>query len=66
MTRRVRCEGTGPIKIEPSDKPVWVCNCGLTGNPPFCDGAHKATKAEEPGKLYDYDENGQAVEVDEG
>ncbi len=63
MTRQVRCEGTGPIKIEPSDKPTWVCGCGLSKKPPFCDGNHKKTNAEEPGKLYSYDADGEVVDV---
>jgi CDGSH-type Zn-finger protein len=63
MTRQVRCEGTGPIKIEPSDTPTWVCGCGLSKKPPLCDGSHKKTKAEEPGKLYSYDADGEVVDV---
>jgi CDGSH-type Zn-finger protein len=26
--------------------------CGLSGNQPFCDGSHKKTAGEEPGKVY--------------
>jgi CDGSH-type Zn-finger protein len=29
--------------------------CGLSKTMPFCDKAHKACAAEEPGKLYTYD-----------
>ena len=42
MARIIRHVATAPIKIEPTDKPVFVCACGLTKNFPFCDGAHKA------------------------
>lgn len=54
MARLVRLTECRPIKIEPSDKPVWVCTCGLSQKFPICDGAHKCI-AEEPGKLAVYD-----------
>lgn len=55
MPRLVRHDLSGPIKIEPQDKPVWVCGCGLSAKFPFCDGAHKAAcKAEPPGVLCVY------------
>ncbi len=64
MPRIVRFEATGPVRIDPQDKPVFVCGCGLTKNFPFCDGTHKACRNEEPGKTYRYDpESGKAVEV---
>lgn len=62
MARLIRQHRDGPIKIEPQEKPVWVCGCGLTKNFPFCDGNHKACAKEEPGKLYVYDEEGNIVE----
>ena len=64
MARIVRLEATGPIKIDPAQFPrdeqgnlkaIWICACGLTGTPPFCDKAHKACAGEEPGKVYEYD-----------
>jgi len=55
MPRLVRFEGNGPIRIDPQDKPVFICACGLTRTFPFCDGTHKACKGEEPGKVYVYD-----------
>ena len=55
MARLVRIEGTGPIKIEPQEKPVFVCACGLTEKFPFCYGAHKRCREEEPEALYRYD-----------
>ncbi|MHC4247201.1 MAG: CDGSH iron-sulfur domain-containing protein [Planctomycetota bacterium] len=65
MARLVRIEGTGPIKIEPQEKPVFVCGCGLTEKFPFCDGGHKRCRDEEPEALYRYDvETGTAVKVD--
>ena len=66
MPRLVRRDLDGPIKIEPQDKPVWVCGCGLTANFPFCDGAHKACKKEDADKLYVYDsDNATITEVRE-
>jgi CDGSH-type Zn-finger protein len=33
----------------------FICGCGLSANLPFCDGTHKLTDNEVPGKLYWYD-----------
>ena len=52
MARMIRHEACDPIKIEPQDKPVFICAGGLSKNMPFCDGAHqKARTVEEDGKL---------------
>ena len=58
MARIVRMEADGPVRIDPQDKPVFVCACGLTANAPFCDGSHKAARTEEAGKLYRYAADG--------
>lgn len=64
MARLVRLEATGPIKIDPSQFPrdeqgnlkaIWICACGLTSTPPFCDKSHKACKNEQAGMVYEYD-----------
>jgi CDGSH-type Zn-finger protein len=55
--RLVRHDRAGPIKIEPQDKPVFICGCGLTKNFPFCDGSHKTCTSEEEGVLYVYDKD---------
>lgn len=65
MPRIVRTDRDGPIRIDPQDKPVFICGCGITQNFPFCDGSHKACKGEEPGKLYEYDGT-ERREVDPG
>jgi len=66
MARIVRLTATGPAKIEPRDKPISICACGLSKTFPFCDGAHKTTaKLEQPGRLYQYDPTTFAVVRDE-
>jgi CDGSH-type Zn-finger protein len=55
MARIVRFTATGPIKIDPQDKPLFICACGLSKNFPHCDGSHKPSRSEEAGKLYVYD-----------
>jgi CDGSH-type Zn-finger protein len=41
----------------------YICRCGLSKNQPFCDGSHKLTRSEDPGKLYWYDDAGAPHEV---
>ena len=33
-------------------KAVFICRCGQTNNPPFCDGAHKACGFESPSQAF--------------
>jgi len=63
MPRLVRMHLNGPIKIEPSDKPVWVCGCGLSRTFPICDKAHKACREREPdpSMLYVYDSDRREI-----
>ena len=64
MARIVKRTQTGPLKIEiPSGQSVWICQCGLSKSQPRCDGAHKGTRTEEPGKLYQYDAAGNRITV---
>lgn len=54
MPRIVTHTATGPIKIEPQPKPVWMCACGISATFPICDGSHKACAGEEEGRVYVY------------
>ncbi|GJM18290.1 MAG: hypothetical protein DHS20C14_05030 [Phycisphaeraceae bacterium] len=64
MARLVKLDATGPVRIDPQDKPVFVCACGLSKTLPMCDGSHKACKVEETGKVYVYDgERASVVEA---
>jgi CDGSH-type Zn-finger protein len=66
MARLVRHDAQGPYRIEPqdfpNDKPIFICACGLTQRPPYCDGSHKGCKAEVEGTLYVYDAERKAVQ----
>jgi CDGSH-type Zn-finger protein len=57
MARDVTHEKSEPHVVDPDehDGDVYVCRCGLTDDPPFCDGAHRATEDEEPGVTYRYE-----------
>lgn len=55
MARMIRLDADQPVRIDPQDKPVFICACGLTQKGPFCDGSHSAARKEQPGRLYVYD-----------
>lgn len=64
MPRLVRFSSAAPIKIDPATWPrdeqgnlkvLSICGCGISAKFPFCDGAHKACKAEDAGCTYTYD-----------
>lgn len=61
MARLIRHDATGPDRIDPQEKPVFVCACGLSQNLPFCDGSHKACRDEESGMMYVYDDQRKVV-----
>lgn len=62
MPRLVRLTASKPYKIEPKDFPpdgksIWICACGLTKTPPYCDKSHKLCETEPADSLFIY-ENG--------
>ena len=63
MPRLVSHDKDGPIKVEPQDKPIFICACGLSKNFPFCDGSHKPCKSEDPSRTYRYNPDGTRDEL---
>ncbi len=60
MTRLIPHTARGPLKVLKADlapgDAVYLCRCGLSANPNgLCDGSHKATLDEQPGRVYLYE-----------
>lgn len=42
-------EKGSPYKVDvKKDQPAYICLCGFTSNPPFCDGSHAAHPPAQP------------------
>jgi CDGSH-type Zn-finger protein len=63
MARIVKRTYSEPYKLVVGGAEKYICRCGLSKNQPFCDGSHKLTRNEDPGKLYWYDDAGAPHEV---
>lgn len=50
-----------PRHDDGSLKVLSICACGISATYPFCDGAHKICKTEDPTCLYRYDPTTKAV-----
>lgn len=61
MPRLVRHDAMKPIKIEPQDKPIFVCACGLSKKFPLCDGSHKGCINEPEDKVVVYDSDKSTI-----
>lgn len=59
MARLVKRFRNKPYAVTIGGETKYFCGCGLSNAQPFCDGTHSITQAEEPEKLYWYDERTQ-------
>lgn len=64
MPRILRARETGPVEVPPQKRSVWICQCGLSQNKPYCDGSHVQVRDELPERLYVYDELTQSKKAD--
>lgn len=54
MARIIISTEDQPLKLSPRDRSVWICQCGLSKNKPFCDGSHTRVLGESKHQTYYY------------
>ncbi len=59
MARLVKRVRGKPYAVTIGGETKYICGCGLSSTQPFCNGTHKITQSEAPGKLYWYGEEQQ-------
>ena len=65
MARIVKLHDQSPFVVTAEQLkggPCAVCRCGLSAAWPLCDGTHKQTRDEDPGRLYAYTREGPTVQ----
>lgn len=55
MPRLLLNDRTGPYDFPPSDTRILICGCGLSRNPPYCDGSHRIARKEPAGCVHIYE-----------
>lgn len=63
MPRKIIKTAQEPFEVKAQKQSVWICQCGLSKNQPFCDGSHQKTLDESSDKIYEYDEQGKRKEI---
>lgn len=65
MSRVVIKIAQRPYKLMTTEGEKKICMCGLSKNQPFCDGSHHKTDGEDADTLYQYDEAGERMALEE-